>query len=181
MTVVTEWPARDLRQFTTAGYDKGRSKVWQALWFAAMNVAFKPWFVPASLRVALLRAFGARIGDDVLIRHGVRVLWPWKLVVGDSCWIGEGVWLLNLEPITLGDDVCLSQEAFLCTGSHDYRRADFAYRNAPITVGSGAWVGARAVVLPGVAVGAGAVVAAMTTVARAVPVGALRKGNDGGT
>ncbi|MFE2377382.1 WcaF family extracellular polysaccharide biosynthesis acetyltransferase [Streptomyces sp. NPDC059398] len=160
---------RNLPAFTLAGYDKGRGRVTQALWFAVMNTVFMAWFCPARLRVALLRAFGATIGDGVLIRHRVRILWPWKLTVGDHTWIGEGAWLLNLEPVTLGAHVCLSQEALLCTGSHDHRAADFRYRNAPIEVKDGAWIAARATVLAGVTIGAQAVVAAGTVVHRDLP------------
>jgi putative colanic acid biosynthesis acetyltransferase WcaF len=160
---------RDLRTFTLAGYEKGRGKAVQALWFAVMNTVFMSWFCPARLRVAILRAFGARIGEGVLIRHRVRVLWPWKLSVGDNTWIGEGAWLLNLEPITIGSDVCLSQEAFLCAGSHDHRTADFRYRNAPITVRDGAWFAALATVLAGVTVGRHSVVGAGTVLARDLP------------
>lgn len=151
---------RSLRSFTQDGYDKG-APVWkQALWFAVMNLVFFRWWCPRGLRVRLLRAFGATVGDGVFIRHRVRVLWPWKLTIGDDCWIGEDVWILNLEPVTVEHDVCLSQGAMLCTGSHDRRRVDFAYRNKPITVCSGAWVAVRATVLAGVTVGRGAVVGA---------------------
>ncbi|WP_251067409.1 WcaF family extracellular polysaccharide biosynthesis acetyltransferase [Streptomyces sp. ISL-36] len=160
---------RNLPAFTLAGYDKGRGKLVQALWFAVMNTVFMAWFCPARLRVALLRAFGATIGDGVLVRHRVRILWPWKLTVGDHTWIGEGAWLLNLEPITLGAHVCVSQEALLCAGSHDHRAADFRYRNAPITVEDGAWIAARATVLAGVTVGRHAVVAAGTTLHKDLP------------
>ncbi|MGW0469226.1 WcaF family extracellular polysaccharide biosynthesis acetyltransferase [Streptomyces sp. NPDC003027] len=160
---------RNLPAFTLAGYDKGRGRLVQALWFAVMNTVFMAWFCPARLRVALLRAFGATIGDGVLIRHRVRILWPWKLTVGDHTWIGEGAWLLNLEPVTLGAHVCVSQEALLCTGGHDHRAADFRYRNAPITVEDGAWVAARATVLAGVTVGRHAVVAAGTTLHKDLP------------
>ncbi|MFC8272772.1 WcaF family extracellular polysaccharide biosynthesis acetyltransferase [Streptomyces sp. NPDC057271] len=160
---------RNLPAFTLAGYDKGRGRIVQALWFAVMNTVFMAWFCPARLRVALLRAFGATIGDGVLVRHRVRILWPWKLTVGDHTWIGEGAWLLNLEPITLGAHVCVSQEALLCTGGHDHRAADFRYRNAPIAVEDGAWVAARATVLAGVTVGRHAVVAAGTTLHKDLP------------
>lgn len=149
---------RDLRSFTGAGYDKQRSILWQAAWFAVMNLVFMKWWLPARFRPAILRAFGARVGERVLIRHRVRVLWPWKLSIGDDCWIGEGAWLLNLEPITIEDDVCLSQEAFLCTGSHLHRDAAFEFDNAPIHVGAGAWVAARATVLRGSTIPAGEVV-----------------------
>jgi putative colanic acid biosynthesis acetyltransferase WcaF len=160
---VTHSPAaaeRDLSLFTGAGYDKGRSRAWQVAWFAVMNVAFMKWWMPMRFRPFILRAFGAEIGERVRIRQNVRVLWPWKLVVGDDCWIGEGAWLLNLEPITLEDDVCLSQEAFLCTGSHRHRDPAFEFDNGPIHVGAGAWVAARAMVLRGTTIGDGAVVGA---------------------
>ena len=149
---------RDLSAFTGEGYDKGRSVAWQAAWFAVMNLVFMKWWLPARFRPAILRAFGATVGERVLIRHRVRVLWPWKLTIGDDCWIGEGAWLLNLEPITLSDDVCISQEALLCTGSHKHRDPSFAFDNAPITVGQGAWITARAVVHRGVTVPGGDVV-----------------------
>jgi putative colanic acid biosynthesis acetyltransferase WcaF len=150
--------ARDLANFTGAGYDKGRSKLWQAAWFTVMNLVFTKWWLPPRFRPPILRAFGARVGQRVLIRHRVRVLWPWKLTIGDDCWIGEGAWLLNLEQITIEDDVCLSQEAFLCTGSHRQRDAAFEFDNAPIHVGAGAWVAARATVLRGTTIAAGDVV-----------------------
>ena len=160
---------RDLASFTTAGYDKGRPFAVQAAWVVVQNTVFGAWFCPASARVRILRLFGAQVGAGVHIRQGVRVHWPWKLSIGDRAWIGEGAWLLNLEPITIGSDACVSQEALLCCGSHDYRDVSFGYRNAPIEVGHGAWVAARATVLPGVRVGDGAVVAAGTVVSRDVP------------
>jgi acetyltransferase-like isoleucine patch superfamily enzyme/glycosyltransferase involved in cell wall biosynthesis len=152
--------ARALRRFTPEGYDKGRGKVWQLAWFVTMNLVFSAWWCPARFRPAILRAFGAQVGKRVLIRHRVRVLWPWKLSIGDDCWIGEDAWLLNLEPITIEHDVCLSQGAFLCTGSHDHRDRSFRYDNAPIHIGAGAWVAARATVLRGSLVPAAAVVGA---------------------
>ncbi|MEV7617922.1 WcaF family extracellular polysaccharide biosynthesis acetyltransferase [Streptomyces sp. NPDC089799] len=160
---------RDLTAFTLAGYDKGRGFVTQALWFAVMNTVFMAWFCPARLRVALLRAFGAKIGEGVFIRHKVRVLWPWKLTVGDHSWIGEGAWLLNLEPVTIGAHVCVSQEAVLCAGSHDHRAADFRYRNGPVTVEDGAWVAVRATVLAGVTIGRHAVAGAGAVVHKDLP------------
>lgn len=151
---------RRLAAFTGAGYDKGRSRLVQALWFATQNLIFGTWWCPARLRPPILRVFGATVGEGVFIRHRVRVLWPWKLELGRDCWIGEGAWLLNLEPISLGSNVCLSQEAFLCTGGHSPRSASFEYRNAPIRLDDSVWIGARATVLPGARVGIGATVAA---------------------
>jgi putative colanic acid biosynthesis acetyltransferase WcaF len=153
-------PRRRLRDFTTDGYDKGRNPLWQAAWFATQNLVFAAWWLPPGLRPAILRAFGADIGERVFIRHRVRVLWPWKLTVGDDCWIGEDAWLLNLEPITIEHDVCVSQGAFLCAGSHDHRDPAFGYDNAPIHIGAGSWIAARAAVLRGVRTAPGTVVPA---------------------
>lgn len=152
--------SRSLASFTGRGYDKGRSFGWQAGWFATQHLVFGTWWCPRRLRPVLLRAFGATVGDRVFIRHSVRVLWPWKLTVGDDCWIGEDAWLLNLEPITIGSDVCISQGVLLCTGSHRHRDPAFEYDNAPIDVGAGAWIAARAIVLRGASVRPGQVVPA---------------------
>lgn len=164
---------RNLALFTGAGYDKGRSVIGQALWFATQNLVFSQWWLPARLRPAVLRLFGAHIGQGVFIRHRVRVLWPWKLSIGDHCWIGEDVWILNLEPVTIGSNACVSQAVFLCTGSHDRSSPTFEYDNGPIRIGDEVWIGAQALVLRGVSVGEGAVVAARARVSADVPAGAV--------
>ncbi|WP_240646010.1 DapH/DapD/GlmU-related protein [Georgenia sp. SYP-B2076] len=139
------------------------------------------WWCPPSVRARILRAFGASIGTGTNIRHNVRIHWPWKLEVGDDTWIGEGAYLLNLEPITLGSDVCISQQAMLCTGSHDARSPSFEFDNAPIVVEDGVWVAARATVLRGVRVGARAVVGATALVTSDVPADAVVLGARGVT
>jgi putative colanic acid biosynthesis acetyltransferase WcaF len=163
---------RDLAGFTAAGYDRGRSRAAQVTWFAVQHLVFYRWWCPARLRPTLLRLFGASVGERVLIRHRVRVMWPWKLTVGDDVWIGEDAWLLDLEPIRIEDDVCVSQGVLLCTGSHDRRSPTMEYDNGPITLRAGSWVAARATVLRGVTVGRGAVVGATALVTQDVPDGA---------
>lgn len=166
-------PERRLAGFTGAGYDKGRNRLWQAAWLSVSGLITMRFWCPRVLRIAILRFFGATIGDNVLIRHRVRIHWPWKLTVGDDSWIGEDVWLLNLEPITIGSNVCLSQSVFLCTGSHDRHTPTFEFDNAPITVGDRAWVAARATVLRGVTIGDDAVVGATALVTKDVPAGTV--------
>jgi putative colanic acid biosynthesis acetyltransferase WcaF len=126
------------------------------------------WWCPARLRVFILRVFGATIGDDVLVRHRVRVHWPWKLCIGDHSWVGEGTWILNLEPVTIGENVCVSQDVFVCTGSHDRHSPTFEFDNGPITIEDGAWVAARATILRGVTIGARATIGAAALVVRDV-------------
>jgi putative colanic acid biosynthesis acetyltransferase WcaF len=155
--------ARRLDLFTGHSYDKQRPLIVQALWLCTSSL-IQCWWIPNAVRLAALKLFGARIGSGVIIRSRVRVHWPWKLQVEDHSWIGEGAWLLNLEPIHISSHVCISQEALLCTGSHDRHDPAFEFKNAPITIGSGAWICARAIVLAGSAVGEGAVVSAGSVV-----------------
>jgi len=157
-------PGRSLRGFTGRNYDKGRTKAVQAAWFAVMNLMFVKWWCPASFRPVILRVFGARVGERVLIRHRVRIHWPWKLTVGNDCWIGEDAWLLNLETITIGSDVCLSQGVQLITGSHDMRSETFEYDNSPISIKSHTWIAAGAMVLRGSNVGEGVTISARVVV-----------------
>jgi putative colanic acid biosynthesis acetyltransferase WcaF len=140
-------------------------------------VFLAPFPLPSRLRSGVLQAFGASIGKCAVIRHGVNVAFPWRFSAGDHVWLGEGVRILNLANVSLGDNVCLSQEAFLCTGSHDHRREDFALVCKPITVGSQVWVAARAFVGPGVVLGDGCVVGACAVVMRDVSAGAVVYGN----
>ena len=159
---------RELNLFTQRGYDKGRNYLAQALWFATLNLFFMKWWLPRKLRPVILRAFGASIGPNVFIRHRVRILWPWKLNIGSDCWLGEDLWILNLEQVEIGNNVCLSQGVMLCTGSHDYKSKSFGYRNAPIQIEDGAWLAVQSLVLPGVKIGKGATVLARCTVKKDV-------------
>jgi len=163
---------RRLDEFSGSGYDKGRHVGWQIAWQVVSGAIVMRWWCPSRVRVAVLRAFGATIGDGTNIRHRVRIHWPWKLSVGDHAWIGEGAWLLNLEPITIGEHTCISQDAFVCAGSHDRRSPSFEFDNAPIVIGRGVWVAARAVILRGVTVGDGATVGAAALVTKDVDPGA---------
>lgn len=155
---------RDLGGFTGQGYDKGRGPAWQVAWLFVSGLVTVRWWCPPRLRVAILRGFGAVIGSNVLIRHRVRIHWPWKLSVGDNSWIGEDAWILNLEPVSIGANVCISQGVLLCTGSHDRHSPTFEFDNAPIVVEDGAWIAARATVLRGSRIGQGSVVGATALV-----------------
>jgi putative colanic acid biosynthesis acetyltransferase WcaF len=159
---------RDLSRFTGEGYDKGRSAVWQVAWLVVQSLLFRRWWMPASARATILRAFGAEIGQGVLIRNDVTIHWPWKLTVGDNSWIGVGAWILNLEPVRIGSNTCISQEVLLCTGSQQRTSLSFEFDNAPIEIGDGVWVAVRATVLRGVRIGDGAVIGACALVTRDV-------------
>jgi putative colanic acid biosynthesis acetyltransferase WcaF len=161
-----------LGDFTGENYSKGRPWPVQLLWMLVSRAVVMQWWCPNRLRVALLRAFGARIGTGTLIRHDVKIHWPWKLEIGQDTWIGESAWILNLEPVTIGSNTCISQGVLLCAGSHDRFSPTFEFDNGPIVVGDSVWIAARATVLRGVRVADGATVGATALVTGDVSEGA---------
>ena len=154
--------------FTGRGYERGRSIGVQVLWLIVRELLMK-WWCPNRFRIMVLRIFGARIGAGVLIRHQVKIHWPWKLEVGANSWIGEEVWVLNLERVTIGSNTCISQGVLICTGSHDRRSPTFEFDNAPIVIGDSVWVAARATVLRGTRIGDGVTVGATVVATGDVP------------
>lgn len=150
-------------------YDKGRGFTMQALWVAVSTLVFTQVWCPNRLRCAILRWFGAEIGEGVLIKHRVTVQWPWNLAIGDNSWVGTGAELYNLDCIVIGSDVAVSQQTYLCTGSHDPRSPTFDFDNGPIVIEDGAWLCARSTILRGVKIGANAVIGATALISRDVP------------
>ena len=156
----------DLSSYSSANFDRGAGKVREGLWLLVNLLLFQLCpFCLSPLKSAVLRAFGAKIGRGVVIKPQVKITFPWKLEIGDFVWLGEECWLLNLERITIGNNVCISQRAFLCTGNHNYRSPSFDLIVKPINIEDGAWLGAGCWVGPGVKIGSHAVLTAssMTT------------------
>jgi len=94
--------------------------------------------------------FGAKVGRDVIIKPDINIKYPWFLEIGDSCWIGEGVWVDNLALVKLGNNVVLSQGAYLLTGSHNYKKKSFDLILDKVVIEDGVWIGAKSIVCPGV-------------------------------
>jgi putative colanic acid biosynthesis acetyltransferase WcaF len=167
-----------LDQFQNSDFVRGASRTTEALWWLARSLLFAPWFpVPSSIKVAVLRLFGARIGRGVVIRSRVNITFPWRFECGDHVWIGAEVMILSLDQVRLGSHVCISQRAFLCTGSHDHRQERFDLITRKIEIGDGCWVGAQAFLGPGVVMGKGSVVAAGAVVIKDVDAGIVVGGN----
>lgn len=142
-----------LSSFSPSNFDKGAGKLKIILWYFVNALLVRASWNPfMGIKIGLLRAFGAKIGKGLVIKNNVTIKFPWKLTIGDDVWLGENAWIDNLDNVTIGNDVCISQGALLLTGNHDYTLSTFDYRNAPITVEDGAWIGAKSVVCPGVTV-----------------------------
>ena len=136
------------------GLDRGAGKLKETAWYLCKMFFFLTAFpFPSSLKVSVLKLFGAKVGTNVTIKPRVNIHFPWKLELGSNVWIGEEVFILNFEKIKIGNDVCISQRAFLCGGNHNYRIPSMPFRNGPITLEDGCWIGAFCFVGPHVRVG----------------------------
>ena len=167
-----------LDQYDNSWFHPGRSIVWQAAWLWLGLPLFRCSLLPFSkLRVALLRVFGATVGEGVVIHSEAVVKYPWHLKVGDHCWLGERCWIDNLTTVTIESHVCISQGAYLCTGNHDWSDPSFGLRVSPITLREGAWAGARSTLLPGTVLEAGAVLGAGAVASGTIPPFAVFGGN----
>lgn len=160
------------------GLNRGVSKWKEILWYMTKVFFFLSAFPFSSgFKCYLLRVFGAKIGNGVIIKPRVNIHFPWKLVIENHVWIGEEVFILNFEPIKIGNQVCISQRAFLCGGNHDYTNPSMPYRNGPITLEEGCWVGANVFVSPNVTIGMDSVITASSVVTQSLAPNGIYRGN----
>ncbi len=144
-------PKIDLSKYDNSWYSPGASVLKIAIWYI-FNVLFfiNPLNPFSRLKVFLLKLFGAKVGEGVVVKPSVNIKYPWKLEIGNFTWIGENVWIDNLAEVRIGSNVCISQGAMLLCGNHDYEKATFDLMTAGITIEDGSWVGAKSIVCPGV-------------------------------
>lgn len=167
-----------LGDFTTQGFDRGAGKLKEISWYLVKMVFFLSAFpFPGSIKTALLKLFGAKVGRGVNIKPRVNIHFPWKLEIGNDVWIGEEVFILNFEHTVIGNNACISQRAFLCGGNHDFKQSAMPYRNGKITLMDGAWVGASCFVGPGVTIGTDSVITAGSIVTATVAGNGIYRGN----
>lgn len=141
----------NLETFSSSDFSKGASNAKIIIWYFINALLLRASWNPfMGIKIWLLRLFGAKIGEGLVIKNNVTIKFPWKLTVGNNVWLGENCWLDNLDHIIIGNNVCISQGALLITGNHDYTKEDFPYRNASIIVEDGVWVGAKSIVAPGI-------------------------------
>lgn len=126
--------------------------------------------VPRGLRWRALNALGMDL-DRCAIASGT-----WfggrKVTIGRGSFLNFGVWIEASRQVTIGKNVGVGHQVMICTSTHEVGpasgRAGVPY-GMPVTIEDGAWIGARATILPGVTIGAGAIVAAGSVVTADVP------------
>lgn len=142
----------DLSSFDNPHYDPGPRWI-RGLWYIVNALFFKSPLPGSFWKRPLLRLFGAKLGKGVVIKPRVNIKYPWFLAIGDHVWIGEEVWIDSLGTVAIGSHSCISQGAMLLCGNHDHRSSSFDLLVEGITLEDGVWIGARAVVGPGVHAG----------------------------
>lgn len=140
-----------LNLYNNEWFRPGKSAFIRLLWYYINCLFFQSAWLPLNgLKVGLLRLFGARVGKSVIIKPSVNIKYPWRLHLGDYVWIGEKAWIDNLANVHIGSHVCISQGAMLLTGSHNYKQPAFDLKVGNIVLEDGVWIGAQAVVCPGI-------------------------------
>ena len=168
----------NLSEFDNSQFKRG-APVWKEfLWRVIQQGLFNiEWLKMYGMKCRILQSLGARLGHGVVVKPKARITFPWKLSIGTNTWIGEDAWLLNLEQITIGANVCISQRAFLCTGSHNWSEPSFDLITKPIVIEDGVWVCANVFVGPGVTIGKNSVVKVGSVVTEDLPPDMICEGN----
>ena len=140
----------DKSNYNNSWYNPG-SKIKRALWLLLNPIFVNNHYFPlTSIKIIILKMFGAKIGKRLTIKQGVNIKYPWFLEVGDYVGLGENVWIDNLAPVTIDNQATISQGAYLLTGNHDFNSKGFELIIKPIVIEDGVWIGAKSVVCPGV-------------------------------
>lgn len=148
------------------------------LWRIVRQALFRLLPPPLNLaRVGLLNLFGAHVHHTAFVHPRIRIDRPWNLRIGAGSRLQHGVIIESMGPITIGRRTYISQFAYLCSGSHDYRRRDMRVITRPIRIGDGVWLASDVFVGPGVTIGDRAIVGARSTVFRDLPPDAIAAGN----
>lgn len=170
-------PTRLHKAFTKSGFEVGANAYKVSCWYLVSTLFFRSGLIPFSnVLVELLRLFGANIGKDVRIKPGIHIRYPWKLNIGDHSWLAD-CYIDNLDHVTIGKNVCVSQQAMLLTGNHNYKLATFDLITRPIVLGDGVWIGAKSLVLPGVSAFSHSVLTAGSTAVKTMDAYTIYQGN----
>ncbi len=130
-----------------------------------------PW------RLLVLRVFGTQISGVPFVHSRARIQIPWKLRLAHRACLGDRANAYTLGEISIGEGATIAQEAYLCTGTHDFTSPALPLQTTPIFVGKDVFVGARALILPGVSIGERAVIGAGAVVTKDVASDTIVAGN----
>ncbi len=170
-------PKTDLSAYNNSWYSPGAGFLKRGLWYLVSSAFFMSRFPFNGIKVTWLRIFGAKIGKGLIVKPSVNIKYPWKLEIGNHVWIGENAWIDNLAKVSIGSNVCISQGALLLTGNHDYKKSTFDLEIKEIRLEEGVWIGAKALVCPGVTCASHAVLSASSVATADLEAYGIYQGN----
>ena len=125
----------------------------------------------------MLKIFGANLSGMPFIHSTARIQIPWNLTLKHRACLGERANAYSLGKIEIQEGATVAQEAYLCTGTHDFNDPSLQLITKPITIGKNSFIGARAMILPGVSIGDQAIVGAMSVITKNIPSDQVVAGN----
>lgn len=166
----------DLKKYRNPKGYRGKSKIFVMIWYLVSRIVFNFSPRPANrFRCFILRMFGAKIGSSVLIRPSVKIEYPWKLIIEDHCWIGDCVTIYNQGQVKIRDNTVISQNCYICTGTHDWIKNSFDLRIKNVSIGRSVWIAADTFIGPGVNIGNNVLVGCRKTIMSSVLDGTILK------
>jgi len=132
-------------------------------------------------REAMLREMFAEIGEGCYIEPPLHANWGGHFVhFGKNVYANFGLTLVDDTHIYVGDNVMFGPNVVVATAGHpilpELREQGLQY-NAPVHIGKNCWIGAGALLMPGVSIGEGSVIGAGSVVTRDVPANVVAVGN----
>jgi len=170
---------------------KAQADAYSSPWSPGVRIAIGAWaivwlflfrptpkmFPFTTWRCWLLRLFGAKVHGRPFVSPAARIKMPWNLEIHDRVCVSPGAEIYNLGPCVLRARSSITQYAYLCGGTHDLSRLDLPLIVGRIDIGEDAFIGAKAMILPGVTIGTGAVVGAGSVVTKDVAAWTIAAGN----
>lgn len=156
-----------------------KNRVTRLLWNITCVFLFRPF--PTKIfrrwRNLILRIFGAKIHSKAGVYSSATIWAPWNLILEENAWIGPGVNCYNVAEITIKKNATVSQNAHLCTASHNVFSINHELITAPIIIEPNSWIAVDAYINMGVIIGQGAVVGARCCVFKDVEPWTIVGGN----
>lgn len=154
--------------------ERVRVLLWRWAWFSLCR------WTPKKLskhRNRVLKAFGADITGWPFVHPTVKIYAPWRLSLGHRACLGPYCEVYNLGNIELATKAVCAQYVYLCGGSHDFTHPEQPLTTGDITLGQDVFIGAKAIVLMGVAIGDRSIIGAGAVVTKDVPPEVIAAGN----
>jgi len=152
--------------------------IWDYTWTLLCSWTPKP---ANAWRIFILKLFGTKVYGKPFVHQKARIQIPWNLTLHDRAAVGDRAVIYSLGEIIIHESAIVSQEVYVCTGTHSFESSKKNLITDSIVIGANSFIGARAFILPGITIGANAIVGACSVVTKNVDAGETVKGNPAST